>query len=133
MAVAEERRLAVERSNADARRRVAERAARRNPQQPAQQPGHAVRGAAVDPVDLDTAPATDIATVPGIGPAIAKRIVDDRTARGPFGSLTGLQRVKGIGPVLAGKIDAFVTFSRPLSAPPDIIRFRRRRRPAHHP
>ncbi|HVZ47348.1 MAG TPA: helix-hairpin-helix domain-containing protein, partial [Gemmatimonadaceae bacterium] len=140
LALAEARRLAVERSNAEARARVAERheilfpdpAARAGEGGVAARPP---RGAAppARAVDLDTAPADEIATVPGIGPVLAARIVTERTSRGPFGSLSGLQRVKGIGPSLAGRIDRFVTFSRPLSAPPTVLRFPRGRRPPPRP
>ena len=62
-------------------------------------------------IDLDVATAEQIETLRGIGPAMAKRIVDDRDSLGPFGSLKGLERVRGIGPKLAAKIDSSVTFS----------------------
>ncbi len=62
-------------------------------------------------LDLDVATAPEIESLRGIGPAIAKRIVADRDSLGPFGSLEGLQRVKGIGPKLAARIDSSVTFS----------------------
>jgi competence protein ComEA len=64
-----------------------------------------------NPVDLDTAPAGEIENLPGIGPALAKRIVADRDANGPFGCLAGLDRVKGIGPALLARIDSLATFS----------------------
>jgi competence protein ComEA len=62
-------------------------------------------------VDLDTAPAEEVETLPGIGPALAKRIVADRDANGPFGCVAGLDRVKGIGPALIARIDSLATFS----------------------
>lgn len=62
-------------------------------------------------VDLDVASAASIESLPRIGPALASRIVDDRTARGPFRSLEGLDRVKGIGPALQREIAPYVTFS----------------------
>jgi len=46
-------------------------------------------------IDLDVATAEQIETLRGIGPAMAKRIVDDRDSLGPFGSLKGLERVRG--------------------------------------
>src|SRR5688572_12264758 len=52
-------------------------------------------------VDLDIASADEIETLRYIGPALAKRIVADRDSLGPFGSLEGFQRVKGVGPKLA--------------------------------
>ena len=62
-------------------------------------------------IDLDVATAEQIETLRYIGPALAKRIVADRDSLGPFGSLDGFQRVKGVGPKLAAKLDSSVTFS----------------------
>ncbi|MFN0098981.1 MAG: ComEA family DNA-binding protein [Gemmatimonadaceae bacterium] len=63
------------------------------------------------PTDLDVAGVEELDRLPGIGPALASRIVADREAKGPFGSLKELQRVKGVGPVLAAKLHPHVTFS----------------------
>lgn len=63
------------------------------------------------PVDLDQADSAMLERLPRIGPALAARIVADRQAHGPFGSLRALQRVRGIGSKLAGAIEAHVTFS----------------------
>ena len=49
-------------------------------------------------VDLNAANEVELQHLPGIGPALAARIVADRAARGPFGSAADLTRVKGIGP-----------------------------------
>ena len=62
-------------------------------------------------IDLDVATAEEIETLRYIGPAMAKRIVADRDSLGPFGNLEGFQRVKGIGPKLAARLDSSVTFS----------------------
>lgn len=64
-------------------------------------------------IDMDRAMESELDRLPGIGPALAARIVADRTARGPFGSIDGLKRVKGIGPALAGRVQPYVTFSLP--------------------
>ena len=86
-------------------------------------------------IDLDIATADQIETLRYIGPALAKRIVADRDSLGPFGSLDGFQRVKGVGPKLAAKLDSTVTFSllpRPsdteTSGPSDPPRGRRKPR-----
>lgn len=50
-------------------------------------------------VDLNTASAEQLATLPGIGPITAAAIVADRAARGPFQRVDDLARVRGIGSV----------------------------------
>lgn len=50
------------------------------------------------PVNLNTADAATLETLPGIGPATAQKIVADRDAHGPFGRTEDLARVSGIGP-----------------------------------
>ena len=62
-------------------------------------------------VDVDRASAAELDRLPGIGPALAGRIVADREQRGPFGSLRELERVKGIGPALSARLAPHVTFS----------------------
>jgi Helix-hairpin-helix motif len=66
----------------------------------------------LDRVDLDVASAADIERLPRIGPALARRIVADRDSLGPFGSLEGLARVRGVGPAVLRAIAPRVTFSR---------------------
>ena len=63
------------------------------------------------PVDVDVAPEAEIEKLPGIGPALAKRIIKDRESNGPFGCLAALDRVKGVGPALLARIDSLATFS----------------------
>jgi competence ComEA-like helix-hairpin-helix protein len=85
------------------------------------------------PVDLDTAGLEQIVALKHVGPALAKRIVANRDSFGPFGSLEGLQRVKGIGPSMVEKLDSAVTFSlvpRPtntvISRPSEVPKARRK-------
>lgn len=59
-------------------------------------------------LDLETAGADALQIVPGIGPRLAARIVEDRDAHGPFGSLESVERVKGVGPALRGRMSAYV-------------------------
>jgi competence protein ComEA len=63
------------------------------------------------PIDVDRASAAELEALPRVGPALARRIVEDREADGPFGSLEGLQRVRGIGPAMAKGLAGHVTFS----------------------
>ena len=62
-------------------------------------------------LDLDTAPAESLERLPRIGPSLAKRIIADRDSLGPFGSLEGFQRVKGVGPAMVRALAPYVTFS----------------------
>ena len=48
-------------------------------------------------VDLNAATATDLDTLPGVGPVMASRILDWRTAHGRFASVDQLREVSGIG------------------------------------
>jgi competence protein ComEA len=48
-------------------------------------------------VNLNTADATALQTLDGIGPALAQRILDYRKAHGSFSSINDLQNVGGIG------------------------------------
>jgi competence ComEA-like helix-hairpin-helix protein len=71
------------------------------------------------PIDLDQATADQIESLPGIGPALAKRIIAHRDSAGAFGQLEALCEVRGVGPALAAKLRPLVTFTgahRPLSA-----------------
>lgn len=51
-------------------------------------------------VNLNTATEGELRLLPGIGPARARAIIDDRAAHGPFRSIDDLERVRGIGPAL---------------------------------
>ena len=59
-------------------------------------------------IDLDSADEEALALLPGIGPALAGRIVEDRNRLGAFGGIAGLQRVRGIGPAISAGIEPFV-------------------------
>ena len=49
------------------------------------------------PVDLNTAGQAELETLPGVGPATARRILEERARRGGFTSVRDLLRVPGIG------------------------------------
>lgn len=65
----------------------------------------------IGPLDLDLAGEKEIEALRYIGPTLARRIVADRDSFGPFGSMDGLRRVKGIGSSMVAKLDSAVTFS----------------------
>jgi competence protein ComEA len=60
-------------------------------------------------INLNTATATDLEALPGIGEVIAQRIVDYRTANGPFSTVDELLDVSGIGDAILGSIRELVT------------------------
>ena len=67
--------------------------------------------AAGERIDLDRANAAEVARLPRVGQVLARTIVLDREARGPFGSLEALDRVPGVGPGLLAAIQGQVSFS----------------------
>ncbi len=49
------------------------------------------------PININTATAEELESLPGIGPVIAQRIVEYREANGPFQTVSQLTMVSGIG------------------------------------
>jgi competence ComEA-like helix-hairpin-helix protein len=70
-------------------------------------------------VDLNAAGPAELGQLPGVGPAIAQRIVDHRMAHGRFTSPEDLLDVVGIGAVMLERIRPHL---RPFTAPPDAAR-----------
>lgn len=68
-------------------------------------------------LDLDVASASQIDSLPGVAPGMAKRIVADRMMRGPFLNRDGFKRVPGVGPRFLQQIDSLVMFSGTFVAP----------------
>jgi len=59
-----------------------------------------VRRTALDgatPLDVNLASAAELERLPGVGPALAARIVEARARDGPFASVDDLRRVRGVG------------------------------------
>ena len=102
-----------------------------NPSAPATSPPRDTPGHILGKLDLDAASLAQIDSLPGVGPTLAKRIVTDRAEHGPFVTLQGFGRVKGVGPALLRRLDSLVTFSatlRPLNAGPENVSARPIRR-----
>ena len=62
-------------------------------------------------IDINTAPAYVLETLPGIGGVKAKAIVDYRDAHGPFKTIEDLMKVKGIGAKTLNNIKKLITVS----------------------
>ena len=60
-------------------------------------PGKSGDGGASGTVNINTASASELEKLPGIGPALAQRIVEYRDSHGPFASVDALTDVPGIG------------------------------------
>lgn len=60
-------------------------------------------------VNLNTATAAELETLPGIGPSLAQRIIAHREQRGPFRDVRDLLKVSGIGPKKFEAIEGLVT------------------------
>lgn len=59
-------------------------------------------------IDINAADARVLDRLPGIGPAMAKRIVEYRDRSGPFGRAEDLLKVKGIGPKKFEQLRQFI-------------------------
>ncbi|NTV63766.1 MAG: ComEA family DNA-binding protein [Oscillochloris sp.] len=59
-------------------------------------------------LDLNRASASDLEELPGIGKALAARIIAYREQQGPFASVADLQNVTGIGDALFARISSLV-------------------------
>lgn len=62
-----------------------------------------------EPVDVNRADATQLAKLPGVGPGLAQRIVEERERRGRFDSPEALRYVLGMGPKKLAAIRRFIT------------------------
>lgn len=64
--------------------------------------------AAVRPVDINRAGPSELERLPGIGPVLAQRIVDYRQRHGPFRTVDDLLAVSGIGPKVLERLRPYV-------------------------
>lgn len=60
-------------------------------------------------ININTASAEELQTLPGIGPSISKRIVAFREENGPYKRIEDLMKVKGIGEKSFQKIRHLIT------------------------
>jgi len=64
---------------------------------------------AIGKVNINTATAEELDTLPGIGPAIAQRIIEYRQTDGPFRSIEEIKNVSGIGDKLFERLKDLIT------------------------
>jgi competence ComEA-like helix-hairpin-helix protein len=72
-------------------------------------PASTTSGSLARLIDLNTAPASELDLLPGVGPVLAARIIEDRQANGLFKDLEDLDRVHGIGPRTIERLRDMVT------------------------
>ncbi len=64
------------------------------------------------PVDVNKATVEQLQQVPGIGPALAQRIIDFRTEHGLFEKVDDLLNVRGIGTTTLDKLKPYLTIGK---------------------
>lgn len=61
-------------------------------------------------ININAAASAELELLPRIGPVMAQRIIEDRETNGPYKDLADLERVRGIGPKTAEKLEPLITF-----------------------
>jgi DNA uptake protein ComE-like DNA-binding protein len=69
-------------------------------------------------IDPDRAGLQELGRLPGVGPGLARRIIEDREGGGAFGSLLGLDRVPGVGNRLLERMAPHLVFA---GRPADLV------------
>ena len=59
-------------------------------------------------IDLNTATAAELESLPGVGPVVAQRIVAYRDSAGRFANTDALLAVKGVGPAMLKRVQPLV-------------------------
>lgn len=70
-------------------------------------------------IDPNRAPEVELARLPGVGPALARRIVEDRERQGPFRAPEELARVSGIGDATVARLRDLLDLSDPPAPLPE--------------
>ncbi|MEO8284822.1 MAG: ComEA family DNA-binding protein [Chloroflexota bacterium] len=80
-----------------------------NPTAPLRSPTTASQPAPLSKIDLNHATAAELEMLPGIGPALAARIITERETNGPYTTVDDLARVTGIKEAIINKLREFAT------------------------
>lgn len=73
------------------------------------EPGPTTAAGQPNLVNINTASVAELDGLPGIGPAIAQRVVDYRTEQGPFQTVDELARVNGISSAMVDELRSGIT------------------------
>lgn len=68
-------------------------------------------------IDVNTADEKALETLPQIGPALARRIVEYRRLHGPFARLEDLDAVRGVGPKTIERLRPYAVAAPPAVSP----------------
>lgn len=79
-----------------------------------------------DPIDLNLASEAELRLLPGVGPKLARRIVEYRQQHGNFRSVDDLQAVFGVGPAVLARLRPRVTVAQDAAAELESARPRQR-------
>lgn len=65
------------------------------------------------PINVNRATDKDLVEIPGIGPKLGKSIIEYRSRKGRYASITELRSIHGLGPTKISNIAKYVTFEDP--------------------
>jgi competence protein ComEA len=72
-------------------------------------PGPTATPSNLDLININEATLAQLDSLPGIGPTTAQKIIDYRTANGPFARIEDIMNVSGIGPSTFDKLKLLIT------------------------
>jgi competence protein ComEA len=70
-------------------------------------------------LDLNRATAEELTLIPGIGPKLAQRIIEERARRGGFARVEDVRAVRGVGPKVWLRVEPFLQLDSPIKGRTD--------------